>query len=94
MAFSDDFQLLSDQEFVGRVTIAIVNAALGVMAENKTVAGHDLRVAFAEQILRAPDQMTNVVIFGIVAGQGFTKNVSDAALTARINAIFNLYSRV
>lgn len=53
--YTDRAKLRSDPNFIGRIEIAVLNAAIAVVLEDPAVAQHEVRAKLAGYALREPE---------------------------------------
>lgn len=92
MAFSDQLQIVADQSFRDRITMAIIVAAQGVQGEAET-EGHDSfyekRSALARAILNGPAEFTDRFCWSVAANPAITAESSDSDIQFTVNSVFS-----
>jgi hypothetical protein len=104
--YSDLMQIAADTGFQLRVQYAMESAAVNVMAEQNTVIGHALRVAYAEKILANslplfPMALAILTNTTIAAEADFTKQnvvptfgIPDSDMQFAANSVFSALAGV
>jgi len=91
MAYTDSYFLSTQQDFLGRVTIALLTAAIAVMAEDNTTTNHALRVTYAKKVLDDPDtyvrNAAKAVVTNVAISASFDKDNTHYTTTATDNDI-------
>ena len=92
MSYTDQKALAVDDEFISKIEIAAVTAAIAIASEDSATAGHTNRAAYANSVLAASRDRARELAHGTAADASITASSSDATLSARISAIWNAYA--
>lgn len=92
MTYDDSAKLMNDQDFRGRVKVAILQYSNYILDEAPTVAAHNTRFKWAIQATQQPDLTAAnlqpvVVMDGAVQGAG--ADITDAALQSSVETVIN-----
>ena len=100
MAFTDQAALARSDEFVYRIRVALCKACIAVISESyggsgqPSAAQHNLRAAWATQVLRDPEQPAIRYAWGVVANAAITAASSDSDIEFTVNSIFDAYAGI
>lgn len=90
MTYIESDDLSRDPAFIGRVKMAATSAAVDIMAEASSAAGHVLRASYAHQVLTSPESAAAHLATVICASDGaITAGTSDAALKTAVSSVWN-----
>jgi len=92
MTFVDQFALLRDETFVGRVQVAIVKAAIAIQNEDPSVSNHAARSALAYAVLLNPEHYARLMAVGVANNPVITALSTDADIEFTVNALWNAYT--
>lgn len=84
--------LAADADFVSRVKIAAVAAAIAISNESDQTPNHVNRVALARQVVSSALPWATQIAVGVAADTSITSAASDAVISARVAAIWNTYA--
>lgn len=79
-------------DFVNRVEVAIVQAAIAISAESAQTANHANRVTLARQVLQSPKYWSEVMAVGVGTDAGVQSNPTDAAIYNAVAGQWNAYA--
>lgn len=96
--YADRARLMTDATFNGRIQIACVSAALGVVLEDEATANHATRVRLAAAVLREPEFIARrlatllaATVTAEVSPDGQVSSpITDAQLLALIQSRWNV----
>lgn len=106
MAYTDQYTLSSDAIFKGKISIAMVRAAIAVIAEDASTLSlpvsfrgdkgvlHDKRAEFAVSILREPTAYVDNFSLAVASDPntaGITGASTDSDLQFTVNAVFSSF---
>lgn len=93
MGFTEQYAVAQDVGFIGRVAIAISQAAIAINGELASTPHAAQRGALAVKVLTEPPlQWARIFAFGVAADETITTGSTDAAIFARVSAIWNDYA--
>ena len=92
MSYATAFGHSQDTAFRQRITIAIAQAAVAIMAEAANVTHHAKRVALAARVVENPASFVDAYAIDIVSDDATTINSTDAQLQTRVNALWNAWA--
>lgn len=85
MTFLDQYQLAQDADFLGRVAVATVKAAVAVMAEADPTPE---RVKYAGIVLRNPHGAAQQMALAVVTNAVITAESSDSDIEFTVNSMY------
>lgn len=85
MAFLDQYQLAQDPDFLGRVAVATVKAAVAVMAEAEPTPE---RVKYAGIVLRNPHGAAQQMALAVVTNGAVTAESNDGDIEFTVNSVY------
>lgn len=94
MAFTDSLILTTDPDFVGKVKLAAVKAAIAVMAELPETDDHERRASFAVKVMGQPDRYAAMLVVGVAANPAIVIGAPDGDIEFTVNSLFDAYSQV
>lgn len=83
-----------NQDFIDRVMIAIVSAAIAISAEASNTANHTDRVNYANAVLRNPSGYARNMAVGIATDATVQDTPTDAAIYDAVAGQWNGYAGV
>ncbi len=90
MAYKDQWNLASDDEFKRRVQIAMCSAAIAIQAEAPATPNHTNRANYAKLVLNSPDSYMPLFALAICAlDPALTPASPDANIQTNVNAVWN-----
>jgi len=104
MAYSDQFELSQNPDFVKRLRIIIVKVAIDVQAEATDVLQvpvgvtytkqelHDLRAKLAYKVLSNPVGYAELMAYGVSANVVVSAESTDGDLEFTVSSMWNAYS--
>ena len=92
MSYATEYALAQDQDFVKRVTAAVVAAAIAIAAESPETANHARRANKAGDVVANPGHWGLVMALGVAAGGTVTAESTDQEIYDRISAIWGAYA--
>lgn len=98
MAFSDQATLAETPAFIKRVRLALCKAAVAVCSEayggvgQPSAAQHNLRAAWATQVLRNPEIPAVWYAWGVVTNGAITAESIDSDIEFTVNGMFDAYA--
>lgn len=93
-SYTTQATLAADVTFISRVRVSAVKYAIdNVYVEAGSVALHEERLVLAKKVVNEPDLYARRIAHGIVADLTITENSTDAAIFARLNAVWNIYAQ-
>ena len=81
--------LAHDSQFLQRVRVAMVTAAVQVQAEVNTTDNHTNRSNYAKLVLNAPDAYVQQFANAVVSNAAITTASIDSDIAFTVNSIFN-----
>lgn len=81
-------------DFVSRVKMATVAAAIAITTEPANTPNHDQRAILARAVATDPTAYANRFAVGVAADITISLGSSDAVLNSRVAAIWNTYAGV
>lgn len=82
------------QDFIDRVMVAIVTAAIAISAEASNTANHVNRVNYANAVLRNPSSFARNMAVGIATDATVQSTPTDAAIYNAVAGQWNGYAGV
>ena len=90
MAYKDQWNLASDDEFKRRVQIAMCFAALAIQAEPAATPNHTNRSTYAKLVLNSPESYMPLFALAICAADpALTPASPDALIQTNVNAVWD-----
>jgi hypothetical protein len=94
MGLQAGYLLAQDATFLGQVMESMLAAAIAIMAETNTVAGHAQRCELAKRVLIDPTTWQPKFAYALATQGGVTpqtvpSTVTDANINAAVSAIWN-----
>lgn len=83
-----------NQDFIDRVMISIVMAAIAISAEASNAANHVNRVNYANAVLRNPPNFARNMAVGIATDTTVQSTPTDAAIYNAVAGQWNAYAGV
>src|SRR5687767_10066831 len=88
MAYKDQWNLASDDEFKRRAQVAICSAAIAIQAEAPATPNHPNRANYAKLVLNSPDSYMPLFALAICAvDPALTPASPDATIQTNVNAV-------
>ena len=95
MTLSEQVIAIGDAEFVGRITQALILAAIAVMAEEANTVGHSIRTAYANAVLAAPTIAGAAMARGVVTNPSILSTEAiDGDIQFTVNSMVNAFAGV
>lgn len=92
MAFVDQLALSRDENFIGRVQVAIVKAAIAIQNGDPGVGNHAGRAALAYAVLLNPEHYARLMAAGVANNPVVTAGSTDADIELTVNSLWNAYT--
>ncbi len=80
-----------NQDFIGKLAVAIADAAIVVYTEEPTVPGHSARAIYATQVIKNPEAEAKQMAWAAVL---LSTNDNDETLKATVLGIWNAFAGV
>ena len=90
--FTDQLGLAQNGDFVRRVQMAAVKAAIAVQAEDVATANHAERSAWAYQVLHGPEGVAPKIAMAAATSVVLTIDSPDADIEFTVNAMWNAFA--
>ena len=91
MSFRDQLGIAQDGDFIRRVQMAIITAAIEIQAEDPATVNHVQRSALAHQVLHSPEAFASKFAMGVATGFITAASV-DADIQYTVNSVWNAYA--
>jgi hypothetical protein len=92
LTYSDRANIAVKSEFIARVKIAMVSAAIDIASEDPATANHADRVALSLKVLHNPLGYAELLAVGIAQRTSDPENDSDATIQTTVASIWDAYS--
>ena len=90
MAYKDQWNLASDDEFKRRVQVAMCSDAIAIQAEAPATPNHANRANYAKLVLNSPESYMPLFALAICAlDPALTRASPDATIQTNVNAVWN-----
>jgi hypothetical protein len=94
MSYIGQDNLANDSQFLQRVRVAMVTAAVNIQAEVNTTPNHTNRSNYAKLVLNAPDQYLQPFSNAAVSNAAITAASLDSDIQFQVNAVFSALAGV
>ena len=92
MTFTQIWALSVQQEFIGRVRVAIVKAAIAISAEGDQTPNHASRAAYARNVLLGPGSYAENMALGIATDANVQSAQTDDNIYNAVAGQWNAYA--
>ena len=90
MAYRDQWNLATDDNFQRRVEVAMCGAAISIQGEATGTVNHTNRANYAKLVLNNPESYMPLFSMAICAyDAGLTAASADSAIQNNVNAVWN-----
>ncbi|MBP8291464.1 MAG: hypothetical protein KAX65_01750 [Caldilineaceae bacterium] len=92
MTLTEQYNLASNSDFIKRVTMAMINAAIAISNEGAGAANHALRARHAARVLNEPGNFAPGFALGVASNPVVTAESTDSDIQFTVNSNWDAFA--
>lgn len=94
LTYTQIWGICKNNEYLEKLGVAVVKAAINVVQEAGTVPNHANRIILAQAVLNSPESYARLMIYGVAVTDAVQTAPTDANILAAVLANWNAYAGV
>lgn len=92
MGLVAQYELAQQRDFIERVTIAMMQAAIAIANEGTETANHALRARHAARVLNEPEHFAPGFALGVASNPAITAESTDSDIQFTVNSNWDAFA--